>query len=170
MAHEGKRQKLYDVFNQSEMFEASIEASRAPRILTSTTFAQKLIDVGASLGPGGISASTLSNDIHPLFGREKWHPTDFSDAQYDLMLPALHLASQFISTDSFAFDFFVRLTHATPYRDEGDDKDHFVLADVAVSPTMILETREILLQMTKALRFFAEGSSPVPDNAAAQTH
>lgn len=144
------------------------EEPRKPNVKVSETYFSKLKLEGAAQSEVQVAHDPLQNDIHPIWDYSNWHPQAFSYEDYQKICPALHLASRFINGDTYAIDFLVRITHATPIRDPSMT-GRFNMDHIRISPAMIAQTRKILDQMAHVIRFYDESHGPLVPYAAAAT-
>ena len=108
----------------------------------------------------------LDQEIHPIFDQPNWDE-DFSQHCLKLMRPALQLASHFLSPKYALFEFFVKLTHAEPYRDLLTNQ--YLLPLMTITPRMCIEADIALRQMASVVRFYAEGPETMSQDTAAVT-
>ena len=96
----------------------------------------------------------LHNDVHPIFARHKF---SIASHDYEIILPALKLASLFISTDSllqfWAIMFRGRLKQVPNADGSGDTHAALFPPHEPLTPKDIAETKLVLLNMSQITYF-----------------
>ena len=139
---------------------------RLPKINIGPHFLNKLRRIGATSAPPPKQGDDLEI-IHDIFKLRHWNPEHFPADKWEAMQPALRLASQFLCPKTRLFDDWVRLTHVESRRHE--TSGYFELENHRATPREIIDTVELLSDISRAIRFYAHPISDISHRFDAYT-
>ena len=107
----------------------------------------------------GVGLETLDDSyIHPIFARKYWLPGTITDKRWQMMRPALVLASFLIWEETELFDCFVKILYAPRTAKPGNLKQIY-LEDLKITNDLRMKTADQSEEMATVARFYVSRNS-----------